>query len=124
MGGRDEQTTQIGIASLSDAQLRVFIAGLISPRDKAQSWTHLPAPAEAIGIFKCEDEGQGSEWAHAADPTEQLGLWVAFAAKLFDLLVIGFDLLGEGSDGVEERRQSRSKRLGDVRGDFVSEAVC
>jgi hypothetical protein len=77
-----------------------------------------------MGVFKGEDEGQGSEWSHAADTTEELGLRVAFAAKIFVLSVIGFDLLGEGSDGVDDRRQSRSKGLGDVGGGFVCKAVC
>jgi hypothetical protein len=84
-----------------------LITGLVSARDKAQNWTYLPAPAEAIGILKREDEGQGSEWSHAADTTEELGFWVGLAAKLLGLSVIGFDLLGEGSDGVEDGRQSR-----------------
>jgi hypothetical protein len=100
------------------------IAGLIASGDEADGRTDLPAPAEAIGLFKREDEGQRSEWTHAADPAEQLGLWVVFAAKLFALLVIGFDLLSEGSDGVEDRVQSRSKGVGYVGCGFVSEAVC
>jgi len=102
--GGDEQSAQVSVSGLRDSQLRVLITGLVSPRDKAQNWTHLPAPAEAIGILKREDEGQGSEGSHAADTTEELGLWVALAAKLFGLSVIGFDLLGEGSDGVEDGR--------------------
>jgi len=122
--GGDQQSAKEGITGLGNVELGVVIAGLISARDKPQRRTDLPAPAEAIGLFKGEDEGQGSEWSHAADTTEEFGLRVAFAAKLFVLSVIGYDLLGEGSDGVDDRRQSRSKGLGDVRGDFVSEAVC
>jgi hypothetical protein len=124
LGRGDKQTTQIGIARLGDTQLGIVIAGLIASGDEADGRTDLPAPAEAIGLFKREDEGQGSEWTHTPDPAEQLCLWVAFAAKLFDLLVIGFDLLGEGSDGVEDEGQSRSKGLRDIRSDFVSEAFC
>jgi len=123
LSGSNQQAAQVGVSGLRDPQLRVFITRLISTRDKAEGWPHLPALAEAIGIFKCEDEGQGSEWAHAADATELLGLRIAFAAKCFDRSVIGPDLLGEASDRVEDGRQSRSKGLGDVRSDFVSEAV-
>ena len=100
-----------------------MITGLIAPRDEAQCRTDFPAHAEAIGVFKCKDEGEGSERAHAADLTEQPGLRVAFAAELFVRLVIGFDLLGEGDDGVDDGCQSGSKGLGDVRSDFVSEAI-
>jgi hypothetical protein len=124
LGGRDEQTTQIGIARLGDTQLGIVIAGLIASGDEADGRTDLPAPAEVFGLFKREDEGKRSEWPHTADPTEQLGLWIAFTAKLFGFMVIGFDLLGEGSDAVEDRHQSRSKRFGDIMGDFVGEAVC
>jgi len=105
-------------------QLRILVTGLISARDKSYSWTHFPAAVEAIGVFKGEDKSQRSEWTHTANRTEQSGLRVAFAAKLFVLLVIGLDLLGEGSDGVKDRSQGRLQGLGDVGSDFASEAVC
>ena len=48
---------------------------------------------------------------------------VLLLAQRYDPVVVEADLLGEGGDGIEDRCQSRSKRLGDVRSDFVSEAV-
>ncbi len=124
LGGGNEQPTQVGIACLGDAQLGVTISGLIASRDEADGRTDLPASAEAVWVFKRKDESQGGERAHAADPAEQLGLRVALAAKRFNLLVVGLDLMGEGSDGVENRCQSGLKGLRDVRSDFVSEAIC
>ena len=123
LGGSDEQTAQVGVPRFRDSQLGILIAGLIPPGDEPNGRTDLPAAVEAIRVFKCENEGQGSERAHTADRTEQPGLRVAFAAKLFVRLVIGLDLLGEGSDGLEDRVQSRSQGRGDVGGNFASEAV-
>jgi hypothetical protein len=60
-----------------------------------------------MGVLKGEDITQGRECAHAADRTEKLGFRVALTAKVFDLLVVGPDLLGEGGDDVEDRGQSR-----------------
>jgi len=78
---------------------------------------------EAVRVFEGEDVSKSSKGTHTADATEQFGLWVAFAAKLFDLLVIGSDLLSEGSDGVEDRQLGGLKRFRDGWSDFASEAV-
>jgi hypothetical protein len=56
MGGVDKELPKVGIASLSDVELGVLIAGLITSWDKPKGGTDLTALAKATGIFKGQDE--------------------------------------------------------------------
>ena len=124
LSGTDQQAAQVGVSRFCNSQLRVLIAGLVTFWHETECRAYLAAFLEAARLFEGEDEAQGSEWAYAADFSEQFCFRVLILAELFNLSVVFTDLLGEGSDGVEDGEKSRLQGFWNIEPDFVSEAVC
>jgi hypothetical protein len=63
----DQQTSEIGVASLSDAKLRIVFAGLAASRSQAEVTTYVTTSAEALLIAQSQDEGKSSDVADTLD---------------------------------------------------------
>jgi hypothetical protein len=115
VSGVDEQLAQVGVAGLpvrtpgrcGDSELWILVAGLVPLGDEAEGGSDLAALAKAAGTFKCQHEGQSCEGADTADLGERPSFGIALLAELLDLLVVVFDLLGEGADRIEDGQQGR-----------------
>jgi hypothetical protein len=61
VGAFDQQTSKICVTGVSDAELRIMISGLTSPRSQAQVATHIAASSEPFLAAEGQHEGQGGE---------------------------------------------------------------
>jgi hypothetical protein len=52
LSGTNKQSTQVAVSGLGDAQLRVLIAGLITPGDEAQRRTNFSALFGSVRAFQ------------------------------------------------------------------------
>ena len=48
IGALDQQTSKIGVAGMGDAELRILISGLTSPRSQAQVATNIATSSEPL----------------------------------------------------------------------------
>lgn len=114
MGTADQQAVQVAVACLGDRQLRVTIARLVASGDQAQGRADVSAFAEPAGVFQGEDEGQCGQGTDGGDRLQAERVGIALAAE-------GLDLLIEGSDALQQRRQRTAQGLRDGRGDLGGE---
>ena len=83
-----------------------------------------PSLGEAPWVLQGEGICKGGKWSYTADIAEQFRFRVLALAEIFDLSVIGADLLGERSDGLENGHQGWLERFRDRRCDFGREVIC
>jgi hypothetical protein len=97
----------------------VFLPGVPLPRPiggwhESQVRPHRAALLEAVGILQGEYEGQRRERPDPLDLAQVLRLRVMLFGDRLKLSIVLTDALGERADLLEDRPQSRPKRLGDV----------
>ena len=92
IGALDQQTSKIGVAGMRDAELRIVISGLTSPRSQAQVATHIATSSEPLLAAECQHEGQGGEVADAVNLQQRLCLRILGLTELLDLPVVLLDL--------------------------------
>jgi len=74
VGALDQQTSEVCVAGVSDAELRIMISGLTSPRSQAQVATHIATSSEPFLAAEGQNEGQGGEVADTMNLQQRLRL--------------------------------------------------
>jgi hypothetical protein len=108
-----EETAKIAIAGLCDMKLRIVLSGLILFRDQPKTGADFTAFAKPTRIFQGEDESQGGEMTNTADIPKRFCFWITISAELFYLIVVGIDLMSEGSDMIQDGYERGKKILWD-----------
>jgi len=71
VGALDQQTSEVDVASLGDAKLRVPISGLAASRPQAEIAAHIPASLEAFlaaqrqNVCQCRQLADAVDWSSA-----------------------------------------------------------
>ena len=107
IGALDEQGSEIDVARLGDAELRISLAGLAAPRSQAEIAANISASLEALFASQGQDIRQRRELAHSIDLGQSHSLRVLGFSQLLDRPVICLDLQGHVGDLLEHR----AKRL-------------
>ena len=76
VGALDEQGSEIDIARLGDAQLRISLAGLAASRSESEIAAHIPTSLETLFAAQRQDIRQRRELPHAIDLDQSLGFRV------------------------------------------------
>src|ERR1017187_7776941 len=97
----DQQSTQIDVASLGDAELWVVVPGLAASRPQTEITAHIPASLEAFLAAQCQNIGQRCELANAVHLEQCLRLRILRLGELLD-----------GTVSAATRRNSHRRRLG------------
>src|SRR5271163_1042305 len=92
VGALDQQTSEIGVAGMGDAKLRIVVSGLTSTRSQTQVATHIATSSEPFLAAERQHEGQGGEVADAVNLQQRLRLRILGLAELLDLPVVLLDL--------------------------------
>ncbi len=64
----DQQGSQVDVASLGDAELRIAISGLTASRSQAEIAAHVTTSLEALLVAQRQHIGQSREFAYAVKP--------------------------------------------------------
>lgn len=92
VGALDQQTSEIGVAGVSDAELRIVISGLTSTRSQAKIAADITTSPEPFLAAQRQHEGQGGEMADAVNLQQSLRLRILGLPELLDLPVVLLDL--------------------------------
>jgi hypothetical protein len=76
VGALDQQTSEVRVAGMGDAELRIMISGLTSPRSQAQVATHIATSSEPFLAAEGQHEGQGGEVADTVNLQQGLCLLI------------------------------------------------
>jgi hypothetical protein len=63
----DQQTSEIGVASLGDAELWIAFSGLAASWSQTEIASHVTTSAEAFLIAQSQNESEGGDVADALD---------------------------------------------------------
>ena len=91
VGTLDQETSELGIASLGNAQLRIVVSSLAAFWLKAKVATDITTLPEAFLAAKSEHEGECRDRSNAVHLLQSLRLWVLGLAELLDLAILLFD---------------------------------
>ena len=108
IGTLDQKRPEVGVSSLSDAQLWVPFARLAASRPQAEVAADIATPLEAFLAAKRQDIGQRRELADAVDLEQRLCFWILRLRESFDGAIVVLDLYRHSSDLF----QDWAKRLG------------
>ena len=98
VGALDQQTSEIGVAGLGDAKLRIPITGLAASRSQTKVAANIATLLEAFLAAQRQDERRRRNRTNTMDLQQSLRLWILCLAELLDLTVILFDLERHLSD--------------------------
>src|SRR5260370_37756463 len=101
VGTLDQQGTQIDVASLGDAELRVAIPGLTAFWPQAEVAADIATSLEAFLAAQRQDVSQGRELPDAVDLDQRLCLWILRLRESLDQPVVVLDLLRHLCDLLE-----------------------
>jgi hypothetical protein len=76
VGTLDQQSTQVDVASLGDAELRVAIPGLAAFWPQTEVAADIATSLEAFLAAQCQDVSQGRELPNTVDLDQRLCLWI------------------------------------------------
>src|SRR5260370_10140761 len=108
VGTLDQQGTQVDVASLGDAELRVAIPGLAAFWPQAEVAADIATSLEAFLAAPGQDVSQGRELPDTVDLDQRLRLWILRLRESLDQPVVVLDLLRHLCDLLEHR----TERLG------------
>src|ERR1039458_3310941 len=92
VGALDQQSTQVGIASLGDAELRIVVPGLAASRPQAEIAANIPASLEAFLAAQRQNIGQRYQLADAIDLDQSLRLRILRLRESLDGAIVLLDL--------------------------------
>lgn len=92
VGTLDEQTSEIRVAGLGDAELRVPITGLAASRSQAEVAADIATLLEALLAAQGQDECRSRNRTNTMNLQESLCLRIFCLAELLDLTVVLLDL--------------------------------
>ena len=112
VGTLDQQTSEISVAGLGDAELRIPITGLAASRSETEVATNIATLLEAFLAAQGQDERRCRDRTNTMDLQQNLCLWILYLAELLDLTVVLLDLERHLSDLLEHRAKclSQSRR--------------
>src|SRR5258708_6947822 len=124
VGALDQQRTQVDVASLGDAELRVAVARLAASRPQAEITAHIATSLEAFLAAQRQDIGQRRELADPIYLDQRLCLRILRLRESFYGAVVLLDLQRHCSDlfeyGTERLSQTWRQRghapLGEAQG--------
>jgi hypothetical protein len=105
----NQQGSQIDVAGLGDAELRIAVSGLAASRPQAEIAAHVPTSLEALLVAQRQDIGQSSKLAYAIDLDQCLGLDVVGLGKLLNEAIVVLNLHRQGCDLFEHRTECLHK---------------
>ena len=105
VGTLDQQTSEIGVAGMGDAKLRIMVSGLTSTRSQTQIATDIATSSEPFLAAEGQHEGQGGEMADAVNLQQRLRLRILGLAEMLDLPVVQLDLDRDLRDLLEHRTE-------------------
>jgi len=98
VGTLDQQTSEISVPGLGDAELRVPVTGLAASWSETEVATDIATLLEAFLAAQRQDERRRRDRTNTMDLQQSLRLWILCLAELLDLTVILFDLERHLSD--------------------------
>src|SRR5271156_1251442 len=102
-GTLDQQTSQIDVAGLGDAELRITISRLTASRSQTEIAPDITALSEALLASQGQHERQSRKVADSRDLHQGLCLRILRLAKLLDLSIVLLDLERHLRDLLEHR---------------------
>ena len=88
VGTLDQQSTQVDVASLGDAELRVSIPGLAAFWPQAEVAADIATSLEAFLAAQRQDVSQGRELPDTVDLDQRLCLWILRLRESLDNAVV------------------------------------
>ena len=92
VGALDQQTSEIRVASLGDAELRIAFAGLAAFWTEPKIAAYVPAAPESCPVAKRQNEGKRGDVTDSMDRHHGLGLAILGLGHALDLAIILLDL--------------------------------
>ena len=105
VGALDQQTSEICVAGMGDAKLRIVVSGLTPTWSQTQVATNIATSSEPFLAAERQHEGQGGEMADAVNLQQRLRLRILGLAELLDLPVVLLDLDRYLRDLLEHRTE-------------------
>lgn len=105
VGAFDQQTSEVRVAGLGDAKLRIVVSGLAALRLKAEITTDITALLEPLLTSQGKDEGESRDGTDAVNLLQGLRLRIFRLADLLDLAIVLLDPEGHLGDLFEHRVQ-------------------
>src|ERR1035438_2682476 len=102
-----QQLAQIYVAVLADSQLRPALARFTPPRTESYIAPYIPAFPESVRIFYRQHKSQRDQTSYSTHLAQQFGFRIIASGQLLQLLIAGFNLLGQRF----HRFQQRPERL-------------
>ena len=109
VGTLDQQTSQIDVTGLGDAELRVAISRLTSSWSQTEIAPHITALLETLLAAQSQHERQSRKVAHAMDLQQRLCLRILRLTELLDLTVVLLDLECHLCDLLDDRSKCLSQ---------------
>jgi hypothetical protein len=103
----DEQTSEIYVACLRDAELRITVPGLAASRSQTEIAAYIAALLKAFFTAQGQHIGQRRDVANTVNLQECLCLRILCLADLLDLSIVLLDLGGY----LRDLQQHRTERL-------------
>jgi hypothetical protein len=88
VGTLDQKASQVDVAGLGDAELRIAVARLTAPGSETEIATNIAALLEALLASQGQHEGQSRNMTHAVYLQQGLGLRILRLAKFLDLVIV------------------------------------
>ena len=101
----DQQASEIGVASLSDAELWVVFTGLATSWSETEIAAYVATSLEAFLVAERQHEGQGGDVANPVDLQQSLGIWKLGLCQLLDLAIVLLDLQSHLGNLLKHRTQ-------------------
>ena len=105
VGAFDQQTSEVRVASLGDAKLRIVVSGLATLRLEAEITTDITALLKALLTAQGKDEGESRDGTDAVNFLQGLCLRIVRLADLLDLTIVLLDPERHLGDLIEHRVQ-------------------
>src|SRR5260370_31132804 len=109
VGTLGQESTEVDVASLGDAELRVAIPGLTAFWPPAEVAADIATSLEAFLAAQRQDVSQGRELHDTVDLDQRLCLWILRLRESLDQPVVVLDLLRHLRDLLEHRTERLNK---------------
>src|ERR1035438_2299882 len=100
-----QKLAQIYVAFLADSQLRPALARFTPPRTESYIAPYIPAFPESVRIFYRQHKSQRDQTSYSTHLAQQFGFRIIASGQLLQLLIAGFNLLGQRLHCFQQWRQ-------------------
>ena len=123
VGTLDQQASEIDVAGLRDAELRIAVSGLTASRSQTKIAPNIATLLEALLASQGQHEGQSRDMTDAVYLQQGLGLRILRLAKFLDLAIVLLDLHRHRRDLLEHRTERLCESWGHHRQAALGEAA-